>query len=244
MDDYQDETYGERIAGIYDEWYGGVSEAVLTTLRELAQGGRALELGIGTGRVALPLQELGVEVHGIDASQAMLDRLRAKPGGENLPVTLGSFADLSVDGQYTMIYVLFNTFYALLTQEEQIRCFQNVAHHLEPSGLFVIEAFVPDLNRYRDLQDVRAAQVGVNEVRLDVSQLDPVKQLITTEHLVLEEGGVHLYPVKLRYAWPSEFDLMARIAGLHLKHRWSTWEKAAFSKESGKHISVYELSKS
>ena len=148
MDTYQEDTYGERIAGVYDDWYAGYDEAAVATLRELAQGGRALELGIGTGRVALPLQGSGVEVHGVDASEAMLSRLRAKPGGEKLPVTLGNFAGVPVEGQFTLIYVLFNAFYDLLTQEEQIRCFQNVAGHLSTEGVFVIEAFVPDLTRW------------------------------------------------------------------------------------------------
>jgi SAM-dependent methyltransferase len=247
MDTYQDETYGERIAEVYDDWYAEYEDATLTTLHELAQGGRALELGIGTGRIALPLQQQGVEVHGIDVSEAMLARLRAKPGGERLPITVGSFADLPVDGDFALIYVLFNTFYSLLTQEEQIRCFQNVAHHLSPpkrqvrpSGVFVIEAFVPDLTRFQGQQAVRAVHVGVDEVRIDVSQHDSIGQQITSQHLVLDGRGVRLYPVKLRYVWPAEFDLMARLAGLRLRHRWGNWEKAAFSAGSGKHISVYE----
>jgi SAM-dependent methyltransferase len=241
MEIYREDTYGERIAGVYDDWYGGTEAATLTTLQDLARGGRALELGIGTGRVALPLQQRGVEVHGIDASPAMLSKLRAKPGGEELPVTLGDFADVPVDGQYDLIFVLVNTFYALLTQEEQVRCFQNVAHHLRPAGVFVIEAFVPDLSRFQGRQAVRAIHAGVEEVRLEVSEIDPVRQEITSQQVALDEQGVRLYPVKLRYVWPAEFDLMARLAGMRLKHRWRSWEKAAFSSDSGKHISVYEL---
>jgi SAM-dependent methyltransferase len=240
MDNYQEETYGERIAGRYDEWYGEVDQATIHTLKELAQGGRALELGIGTGRIALPLQQAGVAVDGIDASPAMIARLRSKPGGDQIPVTMGNFADVAAEGQYALVYVLFNTFFALLTQDEQIRCFRNVGRHLSPSGVFAIEAFVPDLTRFHGRQALRTVDVGVDQVRLDASQLDPVTQLITSQHVVLTEGGIRLYPVKIRYVWPAEMDLMARLAGLQLKHRWESWEKAAFSANSGQHISIYE----
>jgi SAM-dependent methyltransferase len=239
MDNYQKETYGERIAGIYDEWYAGYDHAAIETLKELAQGGRALELGIGTGRIALPLQEAGVAVEGIDASEAMIARLRTKPGGDKIPVAMGNFADVAVQGQYALIYVLFNTFFALLTQEEQVRCVSNVAQHLAPQGRFVVEAFVPDLSRFSGGQAVRAVSMSENQVRLDVSQIDPVTQQVTSQHVVLSEQGIRLYPVKLRYVWPAELDLMARLAGLQLEQRWGDWRQAAFSADSGKHISIY-----
>ena len=239
MDSYNEATYGERIADIYDEWYRTYDEAAIATLSELAQGGRALELGIGTGRIALPLQRKGIEVYGIEASAAMLAKLRAKPGGENIPVTLGNFAEVAVEGQFALIYVLFNTFFALLTQDEQIRCFENVAQHLSADGVFVIEAFVPDMTRYDGRQAVRVVSIGDNELRLDAAQLDPVNQQITSQHVVLTEQGVRLYPVKLRYVWPSELDLMARLAGLCLQQRWGSWERTAFSADSVRHISVY-----
>ena len=239
MESYSAETYGERIAGAYDDWYGACDEDTVAVLRELAGGGRALELGIGTGRVALPLQQAGVEVHGIDASQAMVDRLRAKPGGDTIPVTLGDFADVAVDGEFSLVFALFSTFFSLLTQDEQVRCFQNVARHLGSGGVFVIEAFVPDLARYDRGQDVRAVQVGTDEVRLAVSQLDPMSQQITSQQIALTEAGARLYPVKIRYAWPSELDLMARLAGLALRHRWESWQRAPFTPASSRHISVY-----
>jgi SAM-dependent methyltransferase len=239
MEPYKTDTYGERIAGVYDDWYAGYDDATLATLRELAQGGRALELGIGSGRIALPLQQSGVEVHGIDASEAMVAKLRAKPGGESIAVRLGNFADVAVEGQFSLIYVLVNTFFALLTQDEQVRCFENVARHLSADGAFVIEAFVPDLTRFDGRQTVRAIHVGNDEARLDVSQLDPANQQITSQHIVLTEKGVRLYPVKLRFAWPAELDLMARLAGLHLRHRWDSWNRTPFSEESSKHITVY-----
>jgi SAM-dependent methyltransferase len=241
MDEYREETYGERIAGIYDTLYAGYDPAAIATLNRLAQGGRALELGIGTGRVALPLQETGVEVHGIDASPAMVDSLRGKPGGEGIAVTLGNFADVAVEGHYSLIYVTFNTLYSLLTQDEQVRCFQNVARHLAPGGVFLIEAFVPDVTRFSSgRQTMRAVTIEEDLVQIDASMHDPVAQQVTSQHIILTERGVRLYPVWLRYAWPAELDLMARLAGLRLKHRWEDWEGRAFTAGSGSHISVYE----
>lgn len=239
MDNYRDDTYGERIANVYDNWYDEYDEATLTTLSEIAQGGRVLELGIGTGRVALPLQQSGLRIEGIDSSRAMVDRLHSKPGGKEIPVVMGNFADVAVDGQYSLIYVLVNTFYALLTQEEQVRCFRNVVRHLIPEGSFVIEAFVPDLSRFSDHQSVRIASLQENEAHLDVSRHHPVSQQIVVQQIVLSEKGIRLYPVKLRYAWPTELDLMARLAGLQLVHRWGDWRKGAFSANSRVHISVY-----
>ncbi len=241
MKTFGEKTYGQSIAAVYDEWFGEFDAAAITLLHELAQGGRALELGIGTGRIALPLHQSGVEVHGIDASEAMVARLRAKPGGETLPITIGNFADVPVEGKYALVYVVVNTFYALLTQEEQVRCFQSVARHLTPEGVFLVEAFFPDVARFQHGQQaIRAIEVGLDQVRLDVTAWDPVAQLITSQHVRLSEDGVRLYPVKLRYAWPSEFDLMAQLAGMKLKHRWSDWKKAAFTAGSAMHISVYE----
>lgn len=241
MESYGADTYGERIAGVYDEWHPQADEAAIAALSELAQGGRALELGIGSGRIALPLQERGVQVAGIDASPAMVDKLRAKPGGEQIAVTIGDFADVAVEGQFALIYVVFNTFFALLTQEAQVRCFENVARHLTPAGVFVVEAFVPDLTLYAGgRQSVRAANLPLGEVRLDVAQLDPLSQQITNQHVVLREEGIRIFPVKLRYAWPAELDLMAQLAGMRRKQRWSNWEGAAFTADSGSHISVYE----
>ena len=239
MDEYKDNTYGERIAGVYDDWYDEYDAATLSALRELAQGVRALELGIGTGRLALPLRQSGIEVEGIDSSKAMIARLRSKPGGESIPVVLGDFADVAVEGRFDLIYVLVNTFFGLLTQEEQLRCFNNVARHLSPRGIFLIEAFVPDPSRLSVRQTVRVGDITENEVHLDVSQIDPVSQQITAQQVVLSEEGTRLYPVKLRYAWPTELDLMARLAGLTLKHRWGDWRKGAFSADSTMHVSVY-----
>ncbi len=240
MDEYSKETYGERIAGVYDQWYSDFDPAAIQTLAELAHGGLTLELGIGTGRIAIPLQSYGIQVMGIDASQAMVARLRSKPGGEKIKVTMGNFADVAVEGQFSLVYVVFNTFFDLLSQEEQVRCFQNVARHLSREGVFLIEAFVPDLARFTARQTIRAIRIGEAEVRMEVSQLEPEGQLITSQHGQVTEKGTRFYPVKIRYAWPSEMDLMARLAGLQLKERWSDWKKGKFTSESGKHISVYK----
>ena len=241
MESYNEATYGERIAGVYDELYGTYDESVIATLADLAHGGRALELGIGTGRIALPLQQRGVQVSGVDASPAMVERLRAKPGGQSIPVAFGDFADVPVPGEFSLIFVVFNTFYALLTQEKQIQCLTNVAQHLTAEGVFVIEAFVPDMARYRARQNMQVIGISENEVRFDAAQVDPVNQVVIAQHVHLSEAGVRLYPVKLRYVWPSELDLMARLAGLRLQQRWSNWQGAAFTADAGKHVSVFGL---
>jgi SAM-dependent methyltransferase len=237
---YSPETYGERIADVYDQWYSEFDPAAIDFLAELANGGMVLELGIGTGRIALPLAKAGVAVQGMDASESMVARLHSKPGGENIPVTIGSLPDIPVDGQFSLVYVVFNTFFCLLTQEEQIRCFQNVARHLLANGVFVIEAFVPDMTLFTGGQCTRTIRIDDHEIQMDASQIEMDKQVITSQHVVLTEQGTHFYPVKLRYVWPSEMDLMAQLSQLQLKARWSDWRKGLFSARSGKHISVFE----
>jgi SAM-dependent methyltransferase len=239
MDTYDETTYGERIAQIYDELYAEVEDETIDLLQELANGGKALELGIGTGRVALPLYRRGVPVTGIDASQSMITRLRAKPDGGALQVVHGSFAEINIDEEFDLIYVVFNTFYNLRNQDEQVHCFRSIAEHLTPDGVFLVEAFVPDLTRFDRNQTVRAINLDNDRVRLDVSRHDPVAQNVISQHVHISAKGIQLYPVNLRYVWPSEFDLMARLSGLERKQRWGSWNKQEFSAESGKHISVY-----
>jgi SAM-dependent methyltransferase len=239
MDEYQDETYGERIAGVYDEWYSDFDPLAIQTLAELAHGGDALELGIGTGRIAIPLANSGVGVQGIDASASMVAKLHLKVQGAAIAVTMGNFADVGVKGTFSLIYVVFNTFFTLLTQQEQLRCFQNVAAHLHPGGVFVIEAFVPDMTRFTAGQTMRVSRIGDQEVDFEVSIHEQDKQLITSQHIRLTEQRTYFYPVKIRYAWPSEMDLMARLSGLQLKDRWGDWKKSGFTSDSVKHISVY-----
>ena len=240
MNFYSDETYGETVAGVYDEWYSDYDSHAIDVLAELAHGGRALEVGIGTGRIALPLSAKGVEVHGVDAAASMISRLRAKPGGDRITITQGSFAEIPVFGEFALVYIVFNTFFALSSQDEQVRCFRNVAAHLSRDGCFVMEAFVPDLNRFTGGQVNWATKVTTDEVQLDVGQHDAAAQRVISQKVVLTEGDVRLYPVQIRYAWPSELDLMAQLAGLRLRERWSNWKREPFSSESMHHISIYQ----
>jgi SAM-dependent methyltransferase len=241
MGDYTTSTYGDRIAEAYDEIHPSTADAAraVATLAELAAGGPVLELAIGTGRLALPLVDRGVPVQGIDASEAMVARLRAKPGGDAIEVTMGDFADVGVDGRFALVFVAFNTLFALLSQDDQVRCFANVASHLEDDGVFVVEAFVPDLTLYDGGQRVSAMHVGTDSVRLDASRLDRAEQRVAATHVVLNGEGARLYPIQLRYAWPAELDLMARLAGLRLRQRWADWERRPFDASSPRHVSVY-----
>jgi SAM-dependent methyltransferase len=222
MEGYRQETYGDRIADTYDRLTATMPDPddCVDRLAELAGPGPALELGIGTGRIALPLAAKGVEVHGIDASAAMVGRLRAKPGGDAIGVTMGDFADLPVEGSFPLVYVVFNTFYSLLTQDEQVRCFKAVAAHLAPGGAFVIEAFVPDPTLHPGGQSMRTRYLGLDVVRFDMALHDRVAQRVDFQNVLLGEGGARLLPGSVRYAWPSEMDLMARLAGMALRERW------------------------
>jgi SAM-dependent methyltransferase len=241
MNPYTAETYGENVADVYDDWYADYDEAMIPVLAELARGRRALELGIGTGRVALPLAAEGVEVHGIDASPAMIERLRAKPGGERVSVTIGDFAEVNVAGEFDLAYVVFNTFFSLPTQDEQVRCFQQVAAHLKPGGCFLLEVFVPDVTRFdRSGTTNKPTRVTHERVELDVAQHDAATQRVVAQKVLLTDGQVKLYPVQIRYAWPAELDLMARLAGLSLRARWAGWRREPFTAQSGKHVSIYE----
>ena len=241
VDGYDASTFGDRWAEVYDRW--GWPEAPVDDtvgfLAERAGGGRVLELAIGTGRVALPLRERGLEVHGIDASEAMLARLRANPGGDAVPVELGDMADVAVEGTFSLVYLVFNTFFGLLTQEEQVRCFANVAARLEEGGAFVLEAFVPDVTRFDRDQRVDAYELELDRARFDLSRHDPVAQQVWTQHVVLDDDGFRLLPIALRYAYPSELDLMGRLAGLELRERHGGWHGEPFTARSGQHVSVY-----
>jgi SAM-dependent methyltransferase len=234
------DSFDEASAAQYDDQPRGDEDAAVAFLRGLAGDGRALELAIGTGRIGLPLAAAGVPVDGVDLSEAMVVRLRAKPGGADLSVTIGDFAEVPVDGSYRLVYVVYNTFFNLLTQDDQVRCFTNVARHLDEDGVFVIEAAVPSwLYRLRDSQYVDAEEVRVDGVTLDVARYDPVTQLLDETHVVLGPGGVQAFPIVTRQAWPSELDLMARIAGLRLRSRFGGWSHEPFTADSRLAVSVF-----
>jgi SAM-dependent methyltransferase len=239
----EDGYFPERVAATYDDSSEGMFDpaAVETTagvLAELAGGGRALELGIGTGRIALPLARRGVEVHGIDLSRAMVARLRAKPGGEDIPVTIGDFATTTVDGRFSLVYLVFNTIENLVTQDAQVACFRNAAAHLEPGGCFVIEVGVPELRRLPPGQNVVPWQVTPTHWAFDI--YDTATQAMSSNYITVEDGRGSYRSIPFRYVWPAELDLMARLAGMRLRDRWEGWTRQPFTSESDKHVSVWE----
>ena len=241
--DAADGYFDERVAARYDEsvaemFEGAVVEATVDFLADLAGSGRALELGIGTGRIALPLAERGVPVHGIDMSRAMVARLRAKPGGEDIGVTIGDFATTTVDGAFSVAYLVFNTIENLTTQAAQVACFRNVAAHLEPGGCFVIEVGVPALQRLPPGETVRA--LYVSETRWGFDEFEVASQGLTSHHFEIVDGRAERVSIPFRYAWPSELDLMAQLAAMSLRERWSGWKREPFTSDSRKHVSVWE----
>lgn len=241
MSDYDASTYGDRIAEVYDTWYADLdTDGAVDFLAGLAGPGPVLELAVGTGRIALPLLERGVELHGIDASESMAAKLRAKPGGDRIRMVIGDFADVEAEGPFSLVFVVFNSFFALLTQEDQIRCFRNVAGRLAPGGAFVMEAFVPDLGRFDRGQRTAVERIDPDTVVLEASQHDPVSQQVESRHIAFRGDDLEVYPLKIRYAWPSELDLMARLAGLRLRDRFAGWRREPFGSSSPLHVSVWE----
>jgi SAM-dependent methyltransferase len=230
-------SFGEAVAARYDaETVDMPVEPVVDFLASLARGGAALEFGIGTGRIALPLTRRGVRVAGIDLSPEMVARLREKPGTGAIEVTIGDFATTKVDGTFSLAYVVFNTLMNLRAQDRQVECFQNAAAHLERNGLFVVEIMLPELRRLPPGEtflpfDVTGEHLGFDEY-------DVAHQHLTSHHFYPAEGAYATFPG--RYAWPSELDLMGRLAGLRLRERWGDWDRSAFTNESGKHVSVWE----
>ena len=240
---HDDGYFGETVAARYDDssadmFDPAVVDPVVDLLVELAGDGRALELGIGTGRIALPLAQRGVPVHGIELSKAMAARLRAKPGGEDVGVTIGDFATTRVDGTFTLAYLVFNTIGNLTTQAAQVACFRNVAAHLEPGGCFLIEVGIPELQRLPPGDAFRVFHAS--DTHWGIDEYDVASQGLVSHHFQVVDGTVELTSLPFRYVWPSELDLMAELAGMTLRDRWSGWTRAPFTSESHKHVSVWE----
>jgi SAM-dependent methyltransferase len=240
---HDDGYFGERVAARYDEsaadmFDPAVVDPVVDFLADLARSGRALELGIGTGRIAVPLAQRGVPVHGIELSEAMAARLRAKPGAEEIGVTIGDFATTTVEGTFSVAYLVFNTIGNLTTQSAQVACFQNVAAHLEPGGCFVIETGIPQLQRLPPGEAMRI--FDASETHWGVDEYDVATQRLVSHHFELVEGRFELASIPFRYTWPAELDLMAQLAGMSLRERWTGWKREPFRSESRKHVSVWQ----
>jgi len=236
-----DGYFGERVAARYDEssaemFDPAVVDPVVDVLVALAGNGR--ELGIGTGRIALPLARRGVPVHGIELSRAMVAQLRAKPGGEDIGVTIGDFATTCVDQAFSVAYLVFNTISNLTTQAEQVACFRNVEHHLEPGGCFVVEVGLPELQRLPPGETVRPFLVS--ETRWGFDEYDVANQGLVSHHLETVDGRIQHLSMPFRYTWPAELDLMAQLAGMELRERWSGWQREPFTSDSRNHVSVWE----
>jgi SAM-dependent methyltransferase len=238
-----EDRFGESVAARYDDSAHEMFDAVIiertvAILANLARGGSALELGIGTGRIALPLHMAGVPVHGIDLSPAMIKRLKAKPGGDRIDVTVGDFATAIAPGTYRLAYLVYNTIMNLTTQAEQVVCFRNVARHLEPGGRFVIEVGVPDLQRLPRGEIYRPFTVSPRKLGFD--EYDVVNQGVISHHFAFEEGKARTISHPFRYVWPSELDLMAQLAGMTLVARWGDWDRQPFTSDSEKHVSIWQ----
>jgi SAM-dependent methyltransferase len=238
-----EDHFGEQVADRYDQsaadmFDPAVVDPAVDFLADLAGDGAALELGIGTGRIALPLAERGVPVHGIDLSEAMVARLRAKPGAERIGVTVGDFATTSVDGRFAVVYLVFNTIGNLTTQDEQVACFQNAAAHLEPGGCFVIEVGIPGLQRLPPGETVRAFDVSPTHLGFD--EYDVATQGLISHHYSLVDGRFEVSSLPFRYVWPAELDLMAQLAGMTVRERWSGWRREPCTSDSSSHVSVWE----
>ncbi|GGK82732.1 class I SAM-dependent DNA methyltransferase [Streptomyces flaveus] len=239
----EDGYFGEKVAAGYDESAADMfrPEAVdpaVDLLVGLAGDGRALELGIGTGRIALPLARRGIPVHGIDMSRAMVAQLRAKPGGDTVGVTIGDFATTRVEGTFAVAYLVFNTINNLTTQDAQVACFQNAAAHLRPGGCFVIEVGVPELRRLPPGQNAVPFRISPTQWAFDI--YDVATQAMSSNYVTIVDGRAKHEYYPFRYVWPSELDLMARLAGLRLRDRWEDWDRAPFTSESRRHVSVWE----
>ena len=240
MKKYGPETFGELNADEYDLLHNpGTTDAAIDLLSEFALPGRTLELAISTGRVALPMAARGCRIEGIEASPLMVEKLREKPGGQDIPVTVGDMSEVRAEGDFDFIFLIFNTLYNLTSQAAQVKCFRNAVAMLAPGGAFLIEAFVPDLSQFHDHRSVKPRHVSFGALALEAAVHDPVTQRIDYQVLRVTSEGTRLTPLPMRYAWPQETDMMAQLAGLDLESRWGGWDKCAFTADSRMHISVY-----
>jgi len=241
MKGYKASTYGDKAAGTYDERHIDYFDPdMIERIFEFAPNGSAFELGIGTGRVALPLSKRGMKVDGIDSSKLMVKKLKAKPGSKNISVQIGDFADFKTAKKYNIVFVAYNTFYGLLTQDDQINCFKCVCNALKTGGKFIIEAFVPDPARLAKGESSLIEKIEDDSVWIGYTLYDVADQKVTTQLVTISENGIKMVPIMLRYAYPAEFDLMAKLTGFELSERWSNWKREPFTSSSGFHISVYE----
>jgi len=238
-----DGYFDERVAARYDEssaemFSAAAIDPTVDFLTDLAGDGPALEFAVGTGRIALPLAQRGVPVHGIDMSKAMVGRMRSKPGGEDIGVTIGDFSMTTVEGPFTLVYLVFNTISNLTTQAAQVACFRNAAAHLQPGGCFVIEVGVPSLRLLPPGETIHAFTVTENRWGFD--EYDIANQRMTSHHFEIVDGRAERFAVPFRYAFPAEYDLMAELAGMRLRERWAGWDREPFTSESRSHVSVWE----
>jgi len=238
-----DGYFDERVAARYDEssaemFSAAAIDPTVDFLTDLAGDGPALEFAVGTGRIALPLAQRGVPVHGIDMSKAMVARMRSKPGGEDIGVTIGDFSMTTVEGPFTLVYLVFNTISNLTTQAAQVACFRNAAAHLQPGGCFVIEVGVPGLRLLPPGETIHA--FTVTEDRWGFDEYDIANQRMTSHHFEIVDGRAERFAVPFRYAFPAEYDLMAELAGMRLRERWAGWDREPFTSESRSHVSVWE----
>lgn len=215
------------------------TDATVTGLLEIAEGDRVLELGVGTGRVAIPLAAEGLEVHGIELDPEMADQLHAKAGAGRVRVHLGDMTDVEVDGDFDLVYAVFGTLFMLDSQDSQVRCVANVARHLTAQGRFVVEALVPRPDTYTDHRRITPVHASPERVIINVSVHDPVSQTVETHTMLLGSDSTDIVPVRIRYCWPTELDLMARLAGLKLIARWADWDARPFTAAHERHISIY-----
>lgn len=237
------DVWNEQVAQGYDAsspamYAPDVLDPTVNFLAQRAGRGPALEFAIGTGRVAVPLSARGVPVAGIDLSEPMVRELRKKPGSGDIPVSIGDMTSTTAPGAFSLVYLVFNAITCLLTQDQQVECFRNAAKHLQPGGCFVIEVFIPQLQRLPPGETARPFHVGEHHLGFDT--FDLVNQRLVSHHYSIEDGAARTFRSPHRFVWPSELDLMAKLAGLELRERWADWNETPFTADSTSHVSVWQ----